>query len=133
MKKALLSLLALPFIAMQCNPREGAECHYSIKVQNTSGKDIVLARNGSGLNNENVAVMVDNVVDNSVYEYHSDDCWEFHLRSDSKEEIYLLEKGSINADSAVNVDSLQQRGNVLRHISLSNDELKKNYFVIAYP
>lgn len=133
MKKALFVLLAFPFVAMQCKPKEGDECHYSIKVQNTSGKDIVLARNGSGLNNENVAVMVDNIADNSVYEYRSDDCWEFHLTSDSKEEIYLLEKESLPADTAISVDTLVKYNKLLRRVPFNNDELKNNYFVITYP
>lgn len=133
MRKALFILLAFPFVAMQCNPKEGDECHYSIKVKNTSGSDVILARAGSGLNNELVAVRVEIVADNSVYEYRSEDCWEFHMNSDSKEEVYLVEKDSLPADTAISVDTLVKYNKLLRRVSLNNDELKNNYFVITYP
>jgi hypothetical protein len=133
MKKALLVLLAFPFIAMQCHEKEGPECHYNIKIQNTSGKDIVVAHNTVDAEGRYSATYVTNVTPNKVEEYQSYDCWEYHTGSNSREEIYLLEAGSLKQDTLIMVDTLVKHNKLLKRISLNNDELKNSYFVITYP
>ncbi|RYE26263.1 MAG: hypothetical protein EOP51_01155 [Sphingobacteriales bacterium] len=133
MKKALLVLAMFPFVAMQCKPREGAECHYSIKVQNNSTSDIILATNGGDANGRMVANYIKNVSPNTVAEYEETQCWEYRLTNNSNEEILLLKANAIKQDSLVYIDSLVKYEQVLKRVSLGNNELKDNYFVITYP
>ena len=133
MKKALLVIAMFPFVAMQCHEQEGPECHYSIKVQNNSSNDIILAINGGDADGRMVASYVKNVSPNTVAEYEETQCWEYRLTNNSKEEILLLKANAIKQDSLVYIDSLVKYEQILKRVSLSSNELKNNYFVITYP
>jgi hypothetical protein len=131
MKRLLFVIMSIVIMAGNCE-KAGPDCHFYITIINNSNQDVIEAliwKNTSGKCNLSGSII------NSLgkYEFRLNDCWEDELASGRSQEIYIVDPTHFNAATVFyDCDSLELKNTILKHYSLTLDDLKSTDFTVTF-
>jgi len=71
---------------------------------------------------------------NEIYELRNNNCWENELANGQPEEIYIVDPIHHNTPQIFyDCDSIEIKNKILKHYSVTLEDLKKSDFTITYP
>jgi hypothetical protein len=132
MKKLLIIIIVTISMAGNCE-HEGPDCHFSIQVINTSNNDIVCAERF--VNTRNECILSGSIIKPSEnQEIRLNDCWEEELANGRTQELYIVDPYHFNTPTVFyECDSIEINNTVLKHYTLTIDDLKNSDFTVTYP
>ena len=132
MRKLLLIIISLNLVSIKCN-EEGAHCHHKITIVNHSSENIIQAMNIE--NTSGKCILTGSIIlPEGIYEYTDRSCFEDVLSASEKFGFYLIDPVHFNAPGIFyNCDSIEYKNTILKHYSLTLEELKSTSFMITYP
>ena len=134
MKKIFVFLLCIMTLTASKCTNEDDSCHYDIQIKNNSANQIVSAipiRNA-----ESKCKLDGKIINNgSQCDYRPFNfCIENSLGNNATVEIYIVDPVKFNDPNVYyNCDSIEVRNKVLKHYTLTLNDLKQSNFTITYP
>ncbi len=129
--KKILIVISMIIMAGTCQ-KAGPDCHFYILIINNSSKAVIPAL--KFINTSNNCILSGSTLQTSEkYEFRLRECWEDELADGRSQEIYLVDPDHYNTPTIFyDCDSIESKNTILKHYSLTLDDLKNMDFTITY-
>lgn len=126
------TLAVLVLTASQCK-KEGKDCHYEITIRNTSNHGILA---GYRFTNPDNKCILDGLLIPSNKDYKQSEriCWERVVSNSKPYDLYIIDPSNYNLPNVFySCDSIGHKNTILKHYTLTLEDLKSMDFTITYP
>ena len=129
--KKILIVISMIIMAGTCQ-KAGPDCHFYISIVNNSSKEIIPALRF--INSSNNCILSGSILQPSEkFELRLRECWEDELANGHSQEIYLVDPAHYNTPTIFySCDSIESKNTILKHYSLTLNDLKNMDFTITY-
>jgi len=132
MRNVIIIFISLIFMSTTCK-NEGEDCHRKIIIINKSNQDVMFGLKFQDPSNKcNLSLMI--LKQDSIYELHSNECYERRLANGQTREFYIVDPNHQNIPLIFyNCDSVEIKNTVLKHYVLTLEDLRKMNWTVTYP
>ena len=130
MKKIYFFLLVLfMFSEITCKKQV---CHHTISIRNNSLDSVIIALKWR--DNNLCHLNGDFYLPGTIFPLKNRDCWESYLSDGKTQEIFIVDRKMYNDPlKFYNCDSIEIKNKVLKHFTLTLNDLQSLDFVVTYP
>lgn len=129
----VLSIICMLILTANTCKNEKDELHYDLVIRNNSVDSVKMAYK---FYYDDLCILQGITIKSgeSYTEHSYKQSWEDRLSNGRTQEIYIVDPLNFNPPNLYyNCDSIEVRNKVLKHYTLTLDDLKKSDFIVTYP